>query len=86
MNRYYVMCKDDEQWESFVTTHSVCANTISMSIEIRDRSFILRNRLDNSESVYIKVVPSDLSPFCIRWGFEKIWLCDKKEFEGEIVV
>jgi hypothetical protein len=82
MQRYLIMCRNDLQWESYVQAHRSCKEILSITIEEKENSFILRNLLDGSEAVYVKQTPACEAPnFYVKMA-EKIWLCDESWYRS----
>ena len=87
MKRYLVFCKDQKQWDEFVITQELCVRQSKIfTIDVRDNSFILADNINGGQSTYIKMIPCKnyRKTFPIGYSLmcEKIWLCDKEEFEN----
>jgi hypothetical protein len=82
MQRYLVMCKDDAQWEEYLSKvkHSMLLSKTTR-VEERQSSFILHYQRVPNE-VFIKVTPTDQYALTLYWEHEKIWLC----YEGEFIL
>ena len=83
MNGYMVMCKDDLQWEEYLSKvkYSLLLSKTT-TLEERPYSFILHYKSceNTPQDVFMKVTPTNQAALTLRWYCEKIWLCAESEF------
>lgn len=78
MKRYLVICINDDQWEDYIETHRfLTEKSLTLTMEEKENSFILKDSLDNTDAVYVKCTSScEVPQFYVRIA-EKIWLSGK---------
>jgi hypothetical protein len=81
MKRYLVMCITDNQWEDYVETHRFCTEeSLTLTMEEKENSFILKDSIGYTEAVYVKCTPKCEVPQFYARIAEKIWLSGKGWF------
>lgn len=85
MNRYLVFCLEQEQWDAFVKTHDICLKeSLIHTMETKEHSFILTDKRDGTQHVYLKMLPDreyrKSIPITYQLFGDKIWLCSKSSW------